>query len=995
MRFIKRTLCFCLAAVMLFSVMPISAAATPSLTITSPVDWSKVDRNSTTLKWTKVDGAANYKLTIVNNSDSGALLTTRNMSVGNTTSYNITSYLQKIPVAEIPSAVKIWVGAYNSSDALICSDIVGEPSGNYEGIIVSAKPSITSGSASSITSNSAKLSVTVNKNYGSAIEDAGFYVGTSSNVSAAKQYSASSIVNNGTMTRTITGLRAGTKYYYWAYAENGIGETISSRSSFTTEDETPTSGISSISDAKEVMDFPSGSSSIGTVQKGRIRYVGQMLSDPKFSSSYWKNSKYDFVSNKSCQGMCTRAVFSMALSYLGIDLTPVKMSEITGLSDIDAPYDDVLDAMTGYPGVARVKTTVSQAYSNYLSNSNYSPVYLHFDYGSSLHCLLIVGKKSGNTYIAVDPSVRSNSASGMANEHVYEITVNENSKTITSVTYNGKTAWTSWNGATYTGANQWYLTGSTPSSYTITYDYGYGIDGFTSGSAAKVDKLTKQHGKNHVIIDSAYTKTGYKFLGWGVYPDVTTVKYRAGDVYATNANLYLYAVWEKASCSHSWGRWNSTGSTQHKRTCSLCGEAQTQSHSWGSWGTIGTEQHQRKCSVCSDTQKQSHTWGSWIDYSDSQHKHSCTVCSTTNYASHTWNSGVVTKEPTTTATGTKLYTCTTCSGTKTETIPVLDEDEHRCTWSTQWSSDEVYHWLALTCGCDGRVNSGLHEDADSDEICDVCGYNMETTCISHAWGRWMNYSSTQHKRTCTSCGTSSYGDHDWNDGVTSGNTVTYTCYICDETRVESASSPTPPVEGDTEVTFSLTSETGKPGDTVVIELYVDSSAATNTFGLKDLTYDDSVLTFMGFDNYGTLVSESLVGSMGIDNKNAAISLGYNSAAVRSGKICDLIFRIADDAEDGVFDISMSCVAKAGSTVLSSKVTEGNITVSVQTIGDLTGDDIVDINDVTALLQHSIFPDLYTVSHPGGVDFNHDGMIDIYDVVALLQYSIFPDLYPLN
>ena len=42
------------------------------------------------------------------------------------------------------------------------------------------------------------------------------------------------------------------------------------------------------------------------------------------------------------------------------------------------------------------------------------------------------------------------------------------------------------------------------------------------------------------------------------------------------------------------------------------------------------------------------------------------VCTT-----HTYNSGVVTKEPTLTTTGTKTYTCTVCGQTKTESIPRL------------------------------------------------------------------------------------------------------------------------------------------------------------------------------------------------------------------------------------------------------------------------------------------------------------------------------------
>ena len=64
-------------------------------------------------------------------------------------------------------------------------------------------------------------------------------------------------------------------------------------------------------------------------------------------------------------------------------------------------------------------------------------------------------------------------------------------------------------------------------------------------------------------------------------------------------------------------------------------------------------------------------------------------------------------------------------------------------------------------------------------------------------------------------------------------------------------------------------------------------------------------------------------------------------------------------------------------------------------GDIDENGTVDISDVIALLQHSLFPDLYPVDYPGDPDFNHDGSLDIQDVIVLLQYSIFPDLYPLG
>ncbi|WP_294849345.1 hypothetical protein [uncultured Eubacterium sp.] len=63
-------------------------------------------------------------------------------------------------------------------------------------------------------------------------------------------------------------------------------------------------------------------------------------------------------------------------------------------------------------------------------------------------------------------------------------------------------------------------------------------------------------------------------------------------------------------------------------------------------------------------------------------------------AVHEWNQGVVTKEPTTTETGIKTYTCTFdgCGATKTETLP-KKEDAHVHTWS-EWKYNGDAKWDA-------------------------------------------------------------------------------------------------------------------------------------------------------------------------------------------------------------------------------------------------------------------------------------------------------------
>ena len=72
-------------------------------------------------------------------------------------------------------------------------------------------------------------------------------------------------------------------------------------------------------------------------------------------------------------------------------------------------------------------------------------------------------------------------------------------------------------------------------------------------------------------------------------------------------------------------------------------------------------------------------------------------------AVHTWNDGVVTKEPTTTETGIKTYTCTFdgCGATKTETLPKKEESHvHHYTWKYD---DSALYYNKLADRHDGEL----------------------------------------------------------------------------------------------------------------------------------------------------------------------------------------------------------------------------------------------------------------------------------------------------
>lgn len=88
-------------------------------------------------------------------------------------------------------------------------------------------------------------------------------------------------------------------------------------------------------------------------------------------------------------------------------------------------------------------------------------------------------------------------------------------------------------------------------------------------------------------------------------------------------------------------------------------------------------------------------------------------------AVHTWDDGVVTKEPTTTETGVKTYTCTFdgCGATKTETLP-KKEDAHVHTWGEwKYNGDASY------------TSSTNYKDGTATRTCTECG-KTETKTIA-------------------------------------------------------------------------------------------------------------------------------------------------------------------------------------------------------------------------------------------------------------------------
>ena len=94
------------------------------------------------------------------------------------------------------------------------------------------------------------------------------------------------------------------------------------------------------------------------------------------------------------------------------------------------------------------------------------------------------------------------------------------------------------------------------------------------------------------------------------------------------------------------------------------------------------------CTACSQTRTEdipklgggsggghTHRWGEWTMTNEREHTRTCTTdAAHTQTKAHRWDAGRVDVPPTQTAPGSRTYVCSDCGGTKTESIPALEEE---------------------------------------------------------------------------------------------------------------------------------------------------------------------------------------------------------------------------------------------------------------------------------------------------------------------------------
>ncbi len=73
-------------------------------------------------------------------------------------------------------------------------------------------------------------------------------------------------------------------------------------------------------------------------------------------------------------------------------------------------------------------------------------------------------------------------------------------------------------------------------TYTVTYD--------VNGGSGSVSSQTKTHDVDLTLRTTVPTWTGHTFVGWNTNKSASTATYQPGDVYRSNSNLTLYAIWK-------------------------------------------------------------------------------------------------------------------------------------------------------------------------------------------------------------------------------------------------------------------------------------------------------------------------------------------------------------------------------------------------------------------------------------------------------------------
>lgn len=377
---------------------------------------------------------------------------------------------------------------------------------------------------------------------------------------------------------------------------------------------------------------------------------------------------------------------------------------------------------------------------------------------------------------------------------------------------------------------------------------------YDSGKVTKAATCTVDGTKTYTCNTCSGTKTetvvatGHSAVTKNAKEATCTTTGYTGDSVCSTCNTTLSKGETIAATGHSYGSGKITkeatctvaGTITY--TCRTCSETKTETieatgHSYNSWSsrlaTCTTDGYTTyTCGVCSTKKTETIPATGHSPVIKNAKEATCTekgytgdsVCSTCNRTlskgetiaanGHSYDDGKVTKAATCTEDGTKLYTCLTCSETKTESIKALghDYDDGKITKEATCTAAGTKIYTCRTCSAtksetiDALVHKAVTKNAKEatctekgytgDSVCSTCGTTLskgeEIAVKEHSYDN----GKVTKEATCSETGT-----------------MTYTCTACKHTETKSIDkiAHTPVIKNQKDATCA---EEGYTGDKV-------------------------------------------------------------------------------------------------------------------------------------------------------------------------------------
>ena len=265
--------------------------------------------------------------------------------------------------------------------------------------------------------------------------------------------------------------------------------------------------------------------------------------------------------------------------------------------------------------------------------------------------------------------------------------------------------------------------------------------------------------------DGAYTLSEETLVGVSEGALTVTATDAAGNSSSDDISWYK---------GHAWSAWaDAKDGKEHARTCSHCGQTETEAHSGGTATCVAAATCEKCGATYGSTDATNHAGteqGAWTT-SDTQHWHACSACNEAwgEKADHTFT-WVVDKQATYTEKGTKHEECTVCGlkrneGTEIDKLdpgaPVIcglvngdcyDGDK---TFTVTYAGSDLVvkaNGVVLDANADGSYTLPHGDSAAITVIASGAGHEDSVTVhsyASHAWGEWQAKADGTHVRACT------------------------------------------------------------------------------------------------------------------------------------------------------------------------------------------------------------------------------------------------------